>query len=100
MKNENSDDVEQREQNNRWLESLKKVRHSEIATERASQERTQTHDKVRATESEREQQSDRATTQATTKEQKQNTNDNKRQSPLHHQSSPLLSTSIEERREG
>ena len=72
-KNANSDDDGRREQNNRWLKSLKKVRHSEIATERAGQERTQTHDKVRATKRDRE--IHRATTQATTKEQKQKTYD-------------------------
>ena len=52
-KHENRDDDAQREQNNRWRKSLKKVRHSENATERAGQERTHTHDKVRATRIER-----------------------------------------------
>ena len=50
--NENSDDVERREQNNRWLESLEKVRHSRNTTKQAGQDCTQTHDKVQASKRE------------------------------------------------
>ena len=77
--NENSDDVERREQNNRWLESLEKVRHSRNTTKQAGQDCTQTHDKVRTTA---ERESHRATTKATTKEQKQKTNDDQQPTTL------------------
>ena len=83
--NENSDDDGQREQNSRWLESLEKVRHSENATEQSMPFRNARKHTTKYEQQQRE--SHRATTQATTtnnkiKDKRQKTIDNNCRSRL------------------